>query len=738
LPTVLFLLLVLASSSSLYCASSTTTVSAAASAEDDVVVVVEQQQRRKRQQQQQQADPVDDRDDNNVDVDVDVDYYYGEEEEEEYYDDDDVDDDDDEEEEEEEEEESEDEYYDDDDDDSEDEEIEDEEDVDDEDHSEEEAGEEAEKNPLMRTLKAEVEAILRQALAGGREEAARYLLRATATAAVDETSAGRYDGDGDDNQPVARVLRDDGDDSRPPDRHERLEESDPAIFDELIRQAMANILREEYSSATDAEEEEEEEDVPDDRHSFYYADRHVKAANQVAGDEDCMVREFDVLSEEYSADDAVAVLSKCRILVLRNAFDREYVAKSYKPKVGRYLRALQRGKIDYRNKALFDETYPTNRYEILLPSRLADKNVTENERVLEILRDADVLDMTFRMHSFGAVVTEPGAPHQEWHDEDNYLWDRDNAFYNHGVAGHDLPPYMINLFTPLVDLSYDHGPTEFCVGSSHTTGLLSGGYELYDETLTVEGDGSDFQQMLEFHADMDNKPCPAQFLRSVLLKVGDAILFDYQIVHRAGHNASPDTRAQIYVAYSRSWFKDLNYHVNTHGDAAAVNADDGGVSAYARFALLDAEKGEIEASEHCETPGCAGEPPIETLRNILPQGDDNDDYELLYGKGYDVEDEDATTPLVFYVSNVDLEEGSSVSVDDDDSYWIAPGSHIEVEASVGSKLSVRNPEGDVLKTWTLPRDMEQLMVSKAVVGVPTVDIVGSVTESLHRQHHQEL
>jgi hypothetical protein len=302
------------------------------------------------------------------------------------------------------------------------------------------------------------------------------------------------------------------------------------------------------------------DEAEDSRHSFLYTDRHIEDVLSIVNDPDCMSREFDIRSPDYQGSEAATVLEKCRVIVLRNLFTESFILDKFKPAYTKYLNALQQRRLDPLHRVIYDQSYPTKRYEIMLPSSFgAWHELTHSPHIAEILERPQILDFSYFLHSLGTVVTEPGAPHQGWHEEDNYIWDTIFSWENFGIAGHDLPPYVINLFSPLLNLTHDHGPTEFCVGSSITTGLLSWSHDkefrVYDPELLKmlqENKSNAFTSLLEFHKGATGMteeplPCPPANLRSVLLNVGDAVLFDYQIIHRAGHNnamESKDTRGR--------------------------------------------------------------------------------------------------------------------------------------------------------------------------------------------------
>mmetsp|Transcript_29576 Transcript_29576/g.91451 ORF Transcript_29576/g.91451 Transcript_29576/m.91451 type:complete len:200 (-) Transcript_29576:99-698(-) len=63
------------------------------------------------------------------------------------------------------------------------------------------------------------------------------------------------------------------------------------------------------------------------------------------------------------------------------------------------------------------------------------------------------------------------------------------------------------------------------------------------------------------------RPDRIQARRSDELRLGDVVLFDYQIVHRGGANPSKDHRALIYATYARSWYGDSNFVLPYHANA---------------------------------------------------------------------------------------------------------------------------------------------------------------------------
>ena len=101
----------------------------------------------------------------------------------------------------------------------------------------------------------------------------------------------------------------------------------------------------------------------------------------------------------------------------------------------------------------------------------------------------------------------------------------------------------------------DHGPTQFCMGSSNFAGLNDIDKEqvkLRDESLR-----SHLYDQPDLELVDDYTPC--KYMRTPLVTFGDVLLFDYQIIHRGGMNVSPDLRSMLYLTYSRFWYKDKGF-----------------------------------------------------------------------------------------------------------------------------------------------------------------------------------
>ena len=99
-----------------------------------------------------------------------------------------------------------------------------------------------------------------------------------------------------------------------------------------------------------------------------------------------------------------------------------------------------------------------------------------------------------RAHSIGAgrglesnAVSNLGL--QAWHRDAPVLFDDLFAQTQGKVHSSDLPPHSVTMIMPLLEMSHDHGPTEFCMGSKHA--------ETYQE-MKMAGTLDEMDLSLEF------------------------------------------------------------------------------------------------------------------------------------------------------------------------------------------------------------------------------------------------
>jgi len=105
----------------------------------------------------------------------------------------------------------------------------------------------------------------------------------------------------------------------------------------------------------------------------------------------------------------------------------------------------------------------------------------------------------------GMFLSMPGSAKQNYHQDGPHL-----------TTQYQKPCHAINVFVPLVDLTIDNGPTEFCLGSH----IL--GHEEFDE----------------------------DFVEIPTVKAGTPIIFDYRLGHRGLANGGKTCRPIVYCTYA--------------------------------------------------------------------------------------------------------------------------------------------------------------------------------------------
>jgi len=126
------------------------------------------------------------------------------------------------------------------------------------------------------------------------------------------------------------------------------------------------------------------------------------------------------------------------------------------------------------------------------------------------------------------VYSKPNASDQGWHADG----DHQNGTHDVGleVEGwkHLAQPYALCLFIPLIDLDEDTGYTQFWPGS-HVSKRLAG-----------------FGQVAEITQSTWNGRCNA----------GDAIWYDYRLMHRGIRNTSTMLRPVLQILFKKKWYKE--------------------------------------------------------------------------------------------------------------------------------------------------------------------------------------
>ncbi|HFE47186.1 MAG TPA: hypothetical protein ENJ18_17145 [Nannocystis exedens] len=129
----------------------------------------------------------------------------------------------------------------------------------------------------------------------------------------------------------------------------------------------------------------------------------------------------------------------------------------------------------------------------------------------------------------GLLMTLGGADRQPWHTDGEHLFGPEIA---------TLPPHVLNVFVPLVDICPEIGGTELCPGSHHLTRGVPEIYEQSTEHLrTIGWRGSPL---------------------ALEIPAGSVLLFDYRLLHRALANRTDRLRPIFYLTFARPWFRDVH------------------------------------------------------------------------------------------------------------------------------------------------------------------------------------
>ncbi len=159
-------------------------------------------------------------------------------------------------------------------------------------------------------------------------------------------------------------------------------------------------------------------------------------------------------------------------------------------------------------------------------------SVVDNPYVMPIV--TSLLGKNAKLIYAGLILSFPNSRDQPFHQDGAALFEEDDGF----SSDMHLPPYALNVFIPLDDISEELGPTEFYVGSHY---------------------GNNAKKIMDQPSTRSE-----QSAIGPLLKSGDVLLYDYRICHRGTSNLSIDkTRPMLYLMYARPWFcEHLNFGQN--------------------------------------------------------------------------------------------------------------------------------------------------------------------------------
>lgn len=313
------------------------------------------------------------------------------------------------------------------------------------------------------------------------------------------------------------------------------------------------------------------------------------------------------------------VFRDCRLLHLVGVLPKSLLA-SYRNAVSAYFESLPRDEFDNliqtgrtsNGEHFSRHEIDRGRWEVLLPKDpFLQPALLMQPDIVRVLEET--LGTGYVLHSLGSAIAEPGAPAQRWHTDHGYLLGDDSQRL-HGLAGHDLPSHAVTMLVPLRDLTHADGFTQMCAGSSHVAGMqerakrrssprerqrpyrpaatnVSTGHSLRERQHEAAMHASTRRALFDDLVSGGATQCPAPCVRTLTPALGDAVLFDYNLMHRGGPNLSDRRRDLLYVTFSRPWFKDHNFldklaAKSRRGSARLARAEEvARLTATARFAL---------------------------------------------------------------------------------------------------------------------------------------------------------
>ena len=239
--------------------------------------------------------------------------------------------------------------------------------------------------------------------------------------------------------------------------------------------------------------------VPHDR---LFADAYVQRARDASDDHVCGADgEIDGIAAAANLSvlsEAIERMRRCGMAVIRNALETDFV-RSFRRPFRDYVHGLSNGTISVDGRSSLNEPYflhklDEKRWEVLLPRSFAAHELFNSVVLRSVLSHFSILGRDYVLHSLGAALSEPGSTRLHWH--------RDSRFpmKDAGVAGADVPPHAVTVLIPLLDITHAHGPTEFCVGSSHLVGFDRNNYRLRDSSLAAFMDDANCPEGLRLYA----------------------------------------------------------------------------------------------------------------------------------------------------------------------------------------------------------------------------------------------
>ena len=127
----------------------------------------------------------------------------------------------------------------------------------------------------------------------------------------------------------------------------------------------------------------------------FYGDRYVQNMLDIVHDPDCMTGSLDATAADFSVERAIQVLTKCGLLLVKNAVPRE-ILEPFKLNVTSYMHGLMNGRIASDGKTTYGEPYfihetSHHRYDMLFPESLFNEDSMAHPLILDIVSDERVI-----------------------------------------------------------------------------------------------------------------------------------------------------------------------------------------------------------------------------------------------------------------------------------------------------------------------------------------------------------
>ena len=287
------------------------------------------------------------------------------------------------------------------------------------------------------------------------------------------------------------------------------EMSDPTLLEEHVRECLQSEYGEQVKTELWASVPAPIELKPKEGYEFSFRNEH-----------DDHLREWGIMVQEKLLDRER--VDELRLLVDKTMEQVEQTLTTYRPNIKIGKDNFNFREIASRNLERFDLRVTDHE-----TCDFVQKYVMDHPAVKSALHHnlGDENDINFDL---SLVYSKPGACAQGWHaDGDHQKGGSDAGWTIDGWKTQLSNPYAICLFIPLIDLNDEVGFTQFWPKSHYSRHLA--GFGKVAELIQSTFDGK----------------CAA----------GDALWYDYRLMHRGMPNRSKDTiRPVLQVIFKKKWY----------------------------------------------------------------------------------------------------------------------------------------------------------------------------------------